>query len=129
MYPVPYSLFLASCSMGSPLFLILFLDLMFPSVVAVLLSLHWGSFWDSVVPLLSSSIELSDSLYGYVHLWIGQVHSWLACLIIHPSMTLVKLTMIGHCCDHLVGELNCLASTHLLIAQPRLCSSTLFQWL
>ena len=33
---MPYALFLASCSMGSPMFL--FLDIMFPSVVAVVLS-------------------------------------------------------------------------------------------
>ena len=43
-------------------------------------------------------------------------------------MTLVKLIMIGHCCDHFVGGLNCLASTHWLIAQPRLCSSTSFNF-
>ena len=35
--------------------------------------------------------------------------------------------MIGHCCDCLVGELNCLASTHWLIMQPTLCSSTLLE--
>ena len=29
-YPMPYALFLASCSMGSPMFLLLFLDLTFP---------------------------------------------------------------------------------------------------
>ena len=56
---------------------------------------------------------------------IGQVHSGLACLVIYPGMTLVNLILIGHYCDHLVGELNCLASTCWLIAQARLCSSTL----
>ena len=32
MYPMPYALFLASCNMGSPMFLLLFLDLTFPSL-------------------------------------------------------------------------------------------------
>ena len=32
MYPMPYALFLASCSMDSPMFLLLFLDLTFPSL-------------------------------------------------------------------------------------------------
>ena len=51
------------------------------------------------------------------------MYSGLACLIIHPSMTLVKLIMIGHCCDCLGGRLNCLVSTCWLIVYPRFCSS------
>ena len=34
MYPMPYAWFLASCSMGSCMFLFLFLDLSFPYVIA-----------------------------------------------------------------------------------------------
>ena len=56
---------------------------------------------------------------------INQVHSGLACMVVHPGMTLVNLILIGYCCDHLVGELNCLASTCWLIVQPRLHSSTI----
>ena len=135
---MPYALFLASCSMGSPMFLILFLDLMSPYYFQSLrIPPGFQGFClqrFSTFYLGYSPIELWDSLSGYVHpgiaFWlswplIGWVHSWLACLVIYPGMTLVKLIMIGHCCDHLVGELNCLASTHWLIVQPRLCSSTI----
>ena len=108
MYPMPYALFLASCSMGSPIFLILFLDLMFPSVVAVVLSsysYHLLGFCSLPFYLGYSPIELWDSLSGYVHPGIAclafqasdlQGHSGIACLVIHPGMTLVKLIMIGH---------------------------------
>ena len=65
---MPYALFLASCSMGSPMFLLLFLDLTLPSVAVVLLS--QASLWGSVVPLFYlgySPTELWDSLSGYAH--------------------------------------------------------------
>ena len=108
MYPMPYALFLASCSMGSPIFL--FLDLTFPYYFqslrippGFLLSClqRFSPFY-----LGYSPTELWDSLSGYVHPGIaclvsgpliGWVHSGLACLVIHPGVTLVKLIMIGHC--------------------------------
>ena len=142
MYHMPYALFLACCSMCSPMFLVLFLDLTFPYYFQSL-SIPPGFQHFSLQRFFPfyfgySPIELWDSL-SVMHtlgklVWlsrplIGQVHSGLACLVIHPGMTLVKLIMTGHCCDCLVGELNCLVSTHWLIAQPRLCSSTLLQWL
>ena len=89
MYPMPYALFLASCSMGSPMFLLLFLDLTFPSLR--LLSSSWvPSYslslaypWGAVAPfyLGYSPIELWDSLSGYMHPGIAcmafQASHWL----------------------------------------------------
>ena len=78
-------------------------------------------------------IEPLDRLSGYVHPGIAfrlpeplieQVHSGVACLIcgwlhllgVHAIMTLVKLIVIGYCCNCLDGrQPNCLASTHWLI--------------
>ena len=77
---MPYALFLASCSMGSPMFLILFLDLTFPSVVAVVLSL---TYWPYLLGFCSlpfylgySPIELWDSLSGYAHPGIACLAFW-----------------------------------------------------
>ena len=81
-----YALFLASCSMGSPMFLILFLDLMFPSVVAVIIlsqaySLPLLGFCSLPFYLGYSPIELWDSLSGYAHPGIAclafQASDWL----------------------------------------------------
>ena len=129
MYPMPYAWFLDSCSMGSHMVLLLFLDLAFPSVIALdspRIAASQISLWGSVAPfyLGYSPIESGDSLSGYVHPrmvclafwasdWLGVF--WASCLVIHPSMTFVKLFMIGYCCDHLVGGLNCLVSTCWLI--------------
>ena len=135
---MPYALFLASCGMGSPMLLLLFLDLAFPSNLDwILYSLPLFLSLPGLLGLCSPSfylgyspIELWDSLSGYVHPGIACLAFWASdWLVIHPSMTLVKLIMIGHCCDCLVGGLNCLVSTCWLIVQPRLCSSTLLQWL
>ena len=41
------------------------------------------------------------------------------------SVTLVKLIVIGHNCDHLGGYLNCLASTHWLII---ICEKLIVYW-
>ena len=71
---MPYALFLATCSMGSPMFLILFLDIMFPSVVAVVLSLPGVLYCPFY--LRYSPIELWDSLSGYVHLGIDCLAFW-----------------------------------------------------
>ena len=72
MYPMPYTLFLASFSMGSPMFLLLFLDLTFPYYFQSLStpprsqSLSAGR--DSPLFYLGNSpIKLCDSLSGYVH--------------------------------------------------------------
>ena len=75
MYPMPYALFLASCSMGSLMFLLLFLDLTFPSVVAVVLLSQAYSrisclllgFCSLPFYLVYSPIELWGSLSGYAH--------------------------------------------------------------
>ena len=77
MYPMPYALFLASCSMGSPVFLLLFLDLTFPSVVAVVL-LSQAYLWGSVAPfyLGYSPIALWDSLSGYAYPGIACLVFW-----------------------------------------------------
>ena len=79
-----------------------------------------------------SLIEPWDSLSGYVHPGIAclasQASDWAGAfwgslsgfvvgyllLGVHPSMTLVKLIMIGYCCDCFDGQLNCLVSTHWL---------------
>ena len=84
MYPMPYALFLASCSMGSPMFLLLFLDLAFPYyfqslrippglLLAEILCL--GVLWPPCY-LGYSPIELWDSLSGYVHPWIACLAFW-----------------------------------------------------
>ena len=68
MYFMPFALFLASCSMGSPMSLILFLDLMFPSVIAVDLSSYCLLGFCSLPFYLGySPIELWDNLSGYAH--------------------------------------------------------------
>ena len=85
---MPYAWFLASCNMGSHMFLLLFLDLAFPPLSLLLpvsqdysrIATH---FWGSVDPLLSRvfSIESWDSLSGYVHPGIAclafQASHWL----------------------------------------------------
>ena len=66
---------------------------------------------------------------GYVHYGvaskppIGQVHSGMACLAcdwfpllgVHPSISIVKLIVIGYHCNCLDGQLNCWAFAHWLI--------------
>ena len=84
---MPYALFLASCSMGSHMFLLLFLDLAFPYYFQSLrtqdsgLSAH--SSQDSLLGFYSppfylgySPIELWDSLSGYVHPGIACLVFW-----------------------------------------------------
>ena len=105
---MPYALFLASCSMGSPIFLIV-LDLMFPSASASLHALHQlidyplgsvASFY-----LGYSAIGIWDSLSTYAHPGIAclasQVSNWLGAFWaslsgLQSSVTLVKLLVIGH---------------------------------
>ena len=126
----PYLVFL-SCLFFSPTFWLLQLGFCNPFYLGCFLIEPW------------------DSLSGYVHpgiaFWlpkplIGQVHSGVACLVfwlatfclgVHPSMTLVKLIMIGYHCNYLDGQLNCLASTHWLIIMSEhvLENLIMYQWL
>ena len=90
MYPMPYALFLASCSMGSPMFLLMFLDLVFPYYFQSLrtqdslltLLTHWTTLRTTTGVLYSpfylgySPIELWDSLSGYVHPGIACLAFW-----------------------------------------------------
>ena len=84
MYPIPYALFLASCSMDSPMFLLLFLDLAFPYYFQSLRippglmlakrdcsGVLWPPFY-----LGYSPIELWDGLSGYVHPGIACLAFW-----------------------------------------------------
>ena len=126
-----YSICSYSCSMSlcSPLFLALcFLLLLLPSL-SLSLSL---SLLSSAVPFYLGCFptEPWDSLSGYVHpgiaclafqasYWVGTFWTSLSdyppLLGVYPSVTLVKLIRIGHCCDHLGGWLNCLTFTHWLV--------------
>ena len=100
--------------------------------------------------LVCFPIEPWNGLSGYVHPGIAclafQASDWAGAfwtslsdypplLGVCPSMTFVKLLVIGHCCDCLGGWLNCLAFRHWLILILRglitcqwLCPSTLLQW-
>ena len=75
-YPMPYALFLASCSMGSAMFLLLFLDLVFPYYFQSL-RIPPG-FQCLSVSLLAEilPIELWDSLSGYAHPGIACLAFW-----------------------------------------------------
>ena len=85
-YPMPYAWFLAPSNMGGHMFLLLFLNHAFPSVIAwdslcvciVLLFFLDQCSWGSVVPLYLgySPIESWDSLSGYVHPGIACLASW-----------------------------------------------------
>ena len=105
---MPYALFLASCSMGSPMFLLLFLDLTVPSLRLLSCSAsRIASCRDSPSIYLGYSlIELWDSLSVYAHPGIAclalQASDWLGAFWasltgFHSSVTIVKLIMIGHC--------------------------------
>ena len=78
---MPYALFLASCSMGNPMFLLLFLDLMFPSLrlpsCSASKSHRLASCRDSPSIYFGySPIELWDSLSGYVYTRIACLAFW-----------------------------------------------------
>ena len=80
-----YALFLGSCRMGSPMFLLLFLDLVFPYYFQSLSIPPWSQVAvcrDSPPFYLGySPIELWDSLSGYAHPGIAcltfQASDWL----------------------------------------------------
>ena len=108
LWPIPmlYALFLASCSMCSPI-LAYPLTLCSPLSGSQLtgLSTYLG-FCNFPFYLGYSPIELWDSLSAYVHLgiacmafpasdWLGVFGASLSGF--HSSMTLVKLIVIGHC--------------------------------
>ena len=134
-----FALFLASCSMGSPIvptvpwpyvplclsdFLTCIMLLLFLLFFLFLLLLLPPGVCGFPFYLGYSPIELWDSLSSYAHPRIAclasQASDWLGAFWaslsgLQPSMALVKLLMIGLSCDHLVGALNYLASTSCLI--------------
>ena len=75
--------------------------------------------WDS----LSGFCTLWDSLSSFPSLLLGRCTlGWpvlpvigFPLLGVHPSISIVKLIMIGYHCNCLNGQLNCLAYTHWLI--------------
>ena len=83
--------------------------------------------WDS----LSGLCALWDSLSSLTSLWLGRCTlGWPVWPVIsspllgvHPSISIVKLIMIGYCYNCLDGQLNCRASAHWLI------SVTIIYWL
>ena len=76
--------------------------------------------WDS----LSALCALWDSLSGFPSLWLGNcILGWpvwpvigYPLLGVHPSISFVRLIMIGYYCNHLDGQLNYWASAHWLIS-------------
>ena len=72
---------------------------------------------------LSGLCALWDSLSSFPSLLLGRCTlEWSVqpvigspLLGVHPSISIVKLIMIGYHCNHLAGQLNCWAFTHLLI--------------
>ena len=75
--------------------------------------------WD----ILSGLCALWDSLSSFPHLLLGRCTlGWpvwpvigFPLLGVHPSISIVKLIMIGYHCNCLDGQLNCWAFTHWLI--------------
>ena len=85
--------------------------------------------WDS----LSGLCALWESLSSFPSLWLGRCTlGWpvwpvigFPLLGVHPSISTVKLIMIGYCCNGLDGQLNCQASVHWLVSVTimyRLCN-------
>ena len=76
--------------------------------------------WDS----LSGLCALWDSLSSFPSLWLGRCTlGWpvwpmigFPLLGIHPSISIVRLIMIGNHCNWLDGQLNCWASAHWQIS-------------
>ena len=76
----------------------------------------WGS--------LSGLCALWDSLSSFPSLWLGRCTlGWpvwpvigFPLLGVNPSISVVKLIMIGYCCNYLDWQLNCWASAHWLIS-------------
>ena len=75
--------------------------------------------WDSLFGLC----VVWDSLSSPPSLWLGRCTlGWpvwpvlgFPLLGVHPSISIVKLIVIGYHCNHLDGQLNCWASAHWLI--------------
>ena len=75
--------------------------------------------WDS----LSGLCALWDSLSTFPSLLLSRCTlGWpvwpvigFPLLGVHPSISIVKLIMLGYCCNCLDGQLNCWAFTHWLI--------------
>ena len=76
--------------------------------------------WDG----LSRLSALWDSLSSVPNVWLGRCTlGWFVwpvvdypLLGVHPSISIVKLTVIGYCCNCLDGQLNYWAFTHWLIS-------------
>ena len=72
---------------------------------------------------LSGLCALWDSLSSFPRLLLGRCTlGWpvwpvigVPLLGVHPSISIVKLIMIGYCCNHLDGQLNCWVFAHWLI--------------
>ena len=134
-YPMPYAYCLASCSVGWILSLgVLPVSqclLTFPLVLPVYCHFIWllqpllfGVFhivpWDS----LSGLCALTGSLSSFPSLLLGRCTlGWLVWPVIgfpllgvHPSISIVKLIVIGYQCNCLDGQINYWAFTHWLIS-------------
>ena len=148
-YPMPYASCLASCSVGWRLSCSLAGPYEFCLSCHSLLNaaqLVWGfgllqpllfrvfciAPWDS----LSGLCALWGNLYSFPSLLLGRCTlGWPVCPVIgfpllgvHPSISIVKLIMIGYHCNHLDGQINYQASAHWLIGLTimyQLCN----QWL
>ena len=76
--------------------------------------------WDSLPGLCASR----DSLSSFPGLWLGNcILRWpvwpvigYSLLGVHPSISVVRLIMIGYCCNCLDGQLTYQASAHWLIS-------------
>ena len=139
---MPYAWFLASCNVGIKNYSYIPVPALWPYVplcscsMLLVLSLSpclllLSSFIQCVFPL---NLEIA-CLAFWASDWVGACWTSLSdyppLLGVCPSMTFVKLFMIGHCCDHFGGWLNCLAFTHWIIITSRglimcwwLCPST-----
>ena len=88
--------------------------------------------WDS----LSGLCALWDSLSSSPSLWLGKCTlGWPVWLVIgfpllgiHPSISIVKLIMIGYRCNCLDGQLNCRASAHWLIGATTCIDYAIGDW-
>ena len=131
-YPMPYAYCLASCSVGWRLYLGVLLPLNV-SWCFLLFSLSTVCCFLPLLLLRVFSIVPWDSLSGLCALW-GSLSSFPSLLLgrctlgwlvwpvigfpllgVHPSISIVKLIVIGYCCNCLDGQLSYQAFTHWLI--------------
>ena len=92
---------------------------------------YLGYFCIALWDILSGLCILWDSLSSFQSLWLGNcILGWSVWPVIgypllgvHPSICIVRLIVIGYCCNHFDGQLNYQASAHWLI------SVTMMNWL